>query len=268
MKKLIISGLLFVFLGIAIYANDQFGLLSLAGLNGKGLAAKEVKGDLAYIEASSDAVVDHTAWHQLLQKHVAPSGFVDYKSFLADKKKLEAYLVMLSTKIPTDKWSVQEQLAYYINAYNAYTVNLILDNYPVKSIKDINKPWNIDIVIIGDKELSLGALEHSILRKMNEPRIHFAINCASGSCPKLLNEAFTADHLDDQLNKVTKGFINSTNNIIGTDKVELSKIFKWYKGDFMDGDLITYINQYADIKIGPNAKISYKEYDWNLNGSW
>jgi len=268
MKKFILSGLIFILIGIAIYANNQYGLLAMAGLNGKGLAAKGVKGGLAYMDASSTTVVDHSAWHRLLQKHVSTNGFVDYKGFLGNQKKLKAYLNMLSTTIPSDKWSVQEQLAYYINAYNAHTVNLILDNYPVKSIKDINKPWNIDIVKIGDKELSLGALEHSILRKMNEPRIHFAINCASGSCPKLLNEAFTADRLDDQLNQVTKGFINSMNNTISKDKVELSKIFKWYKSDFMDGDLIAYINQYADMKIGPDAKIRYKEYDWTLNGSW
>ena len=109
---------------------------------------------------------------------------------------------MLSENEPTEVWSVQELLAYYINTYNAYTVNLILDNYPLKSIKDISGPWTKAIIPIGDNKLSLGGLENGILRKMNEPRIHFAINCASYSCPKLLNEAFTASRIDEQLEQV------------------------------------------------------------------
>lgn len=99
---------------------------------------------------------------------------------------------MLSAQAPDKTWSVQELLAYYINLYNAYTVDLILKNYPVKSIKDLNGPWTKAIVPIGDIRMSLGGIENSILRKMNEPRIHFALNCASVSCPKLLNEAYSA----------------------------------------------------------------------------
>lgn len=268
MKMIAISTGLILLLLAGVYTNDRYGLVAMAGFGGEGLPTKEVNGSLKSHRNSSSIKIDHSEWTSLLKKHVDNHGLVDYQGFLQDKKELEGYLSRLAAQVPSDTWSVQEQLAYYINAYNANTVNLILDNYPVKSIKDINKPWNIDIVKIGDKEISLGALEHSILRKMNEPRIHFAINCASGSCPRLLNEAFTADRLDDQLNTVTKGFINSKNNTISKEKVELSKIFKWYKGDFMDGDLINYINQYADVHIDSKAKISYKEYDWNLNGSW
>lgn len=268
MKIFAISTGFILLLLASTYANDRYGLVAMAGFGGEGFPTKEVNGSLKLSPNNSSIKIDHSEWTSLLKKYVAPSGFVDYKGFLTNKKKLEAYLAMLSKQIPSDKWSIQEQLAYYINSYNAHTVNLILENYPVKSIKDINKPWNIDIVNIGDKEISLGDLEHSILRKMNEPRIHFAINCASGSCPKLLNEAFTADRLDDQLNTVTKEFINSKNNTIGKERLELSKIFKWYKGDFMDGDLVTYINQYTNVTIDSKAKINYKEYDWNLNGSW
>lgn len=239
----------------------------MAGLNGKGLAAKEVKGNLKSNTSSSAFIIDHSSWTLLLNTYVDENGLVDYKRFVLDKEKLAHYLNALSQKVPTDKWSVQEQLAYYINLYNAHTVHLILENYPVKSIKDINGAWTKDFVQIGNKEISLGALEHSILRKMNEPRIHFAINCASGSCPKLLNEAFTADKLDGQLNTVTLGFINSDNNTITQDKVELSRIFKWFKNDFFDGNLTKYINQYSDVTISPESKIRYQEYDWNLNGN-
>jgi hypothetical protein len=247
------------------YANNRFGLLSMAGLNGKGLPTKTVKGSLASASIISVIHVDHSQWTQLLKKYVTNEGKVDYKGFLQDKSHLDDYLNALAKQVPTNDWSVQEQLAYYINLYNAQTVNLILKNYPIKSIKDIDGPWTKDFIKIGEKELSLGALEHSILRKMNEPRIHFAINCASGSCPKLLNEAYTPEKLEEQLEKVTHGFINSGNNTISSNKLELSRIFKWYKGDFKNGELIQFIDPYTEVKIDPKAKISYKEYDWSLN---
>lgn len=266
MQKIMISVGLLLFIAITLYANDKFGLLSMAGLNGKGLSTKEVKGDLKSSCHYSAVKIDHSVWSRLLQKYVDNKGLVDYNGFINEKQELEEYLKTLSKQVPADDWSIQEQLAYYINAYNAYTVYLILENYPVQSIKDIKGAWTKDIVRIGNKEISLGALEHSILRKMNEPRIHFAINCASGSCPKLLNEAFNADDLDEQLNKVTYAFINSRNNTITKDHIELSKIFKWYKSDFFNGDLVAYINQYSKESIPAGAKIKYKEYNWNLNG--
>ncbi len=268
MKKIRIATLFSLLVGLTIYANNQYGLLSLVGMNGQGLALKAVTGDLKNITDSTALNVDHGVWDQLLRKHVDPTGFVDYKGFLADKKRLQTYLDALAELEPSNSWSVHEQLAYYINAYNAYTVLLILQNPEVKSIKDIDGAWTKDIVKIGAKKISLGALEHSVLRKMNEPRIHFAINCASGSCPMLRNEAFTAQGLDAQLESVAKGFVNSPNNTLAPDQVQLSKIFKWYKGDFMQGDLIAYINRYAALKIAATAKIRYKEYDWALNGSW
>ena len=265
MKKMVITASILLLVGAIFYANHRYGLLSMAGLNGKGLAAKTVKGSLASSSTSSVIHVDHSQWAELLKKYVTDEGNVDYKGFLQDKSKLEDYLNSLSTQVPTNDWSVQEQLAYYINLYNAQTVDLILSNYPLKSIKDIDGPWTKDIIKIGEKVLSLGALEHSILRKMNEPRIHFAINCASGSCPKLLNEAYTPEKLEEQLEEATRGFINSDNNTISPDKLELSRIFKWFKGDFKNGKLISFIDLYAKVKIDPKANINYKEYDWSLN---
>jgi len=262
---MVITASILLFIGAIFYANNRFGLLSMAGLNGKGLPAKTVKGSLASEPNISVVHVDHSQWTALLKKYVTDEGKVDYKRFLQDKSKLDNYLNALATQVPTNDWSVQEQLAYYINLYNAQTVHLILRNYPLKSIKDIDGPWTKDIVKIGDKELSLGALEHSVLREMNEPRIHFAINCASASCPKLLNVAYTPEKLDKQLEKVTLDFINSDNNSISNDKLELSRIFKWYKGDFKNGELIQFIDPYTEVKISPKAKIEYKEYDWSLN---
>lgn len=209
----------------------------------------------------------HQTWNVLLQKNVAENGDVNYKGFLKDIDQLEGYLSLLQQNAPAKNWSKNEKLAYYINLYNAGTVKLILDNYPTQSIKDINAPWDKKIVAIGDDKFSLGAIEHKILRKMNEPRIHFAINCASYSCPKLLNNAFLANTMEEQLQTATKEFIGDvTRNKITTDNVQLSEIFKWFKSDFTeDGTLVDFINKYSKTKIASDAKIKYTDYNWSLN---
>tara|TARA_R110002124_G_scaffold99337_1_gene245312 strand:- start:44574 stop:45377 length:804 start_codon:yes stop_codon:yes gene_type:complete len=243
-------------------------LLSAAGISSQGQPTKEVPQDLTSTTANSVVNIDHSSWDKLLKKHVNNDGLVDYKGFAQDQAALDSYLKMLSSYTPNDNWSVQELLAYYINIYNAYTVDLILDNYPVKSIKDIDGPWTKGIVPIGDKNLSLGGIENGILRKMNEPRIHFAINCASISCPKLLNEAYTAARINEQLDKATTQFINSDKNDISADNPKLSSIFDWYKKDFIVGgeqNIIGYVNKYSEVKINSNAEVTFKDYDWNLN---
>ena len=242
-------------------------LISSAGLSSKGLPTAEAPAELPSETSASEIIVDHSAWNTLLQKYVSKEGLVNYKGLAKDQQKLNEYLQMLSKNKPTKDWSVQEQLAYYINSYNANTVKLILNNYPTKSIKDIDGAWTKDIVNIGDVKISLGGIENSILRKMNEPRIHFAINCASVSCPKLLNEAFTASKINEQLDKVTKDFINSDKNDISKNSVKLSSIFDWYKKDFtLDGKtVLDYINKYSEVKVASGTAISYKDYNWNLN---
>ncbi len=211
--------------------------------------------------------VDHAAWDTLLQKHVDAEGNVDYKGFAKDRTALADYLKVLGQFPIADDADKNERLAYYINLYNAGTIQLILENYPLTSIKDISRPWGKNVIPIGDDMYSLGAIEHKILRKMNEPRIHFAINCASYSCPKLLNEAYTANKIDAQLEQTTKNFINDPKrNTIETDKVTLSKIFNWFKKDFTkNGSLLEYVDRYAKTTIDKNAKINYRNYDWSLN---
>lgn len=209
---------------------------------------------------------DHTLWQFLLQQHVDDKGQVDYQGFVKDRQILEGYLKLIKEDQPTQTWSKNEKLAYYINAYNAYTVLLILDNYPTESIKKIKKPWDQELIPLHDDMISLGDLEHNILRKMEEPRIHFAINCASASCPKLSNKAYEAKGLDKQLESATKDFINSERNQISREQLKLSKIFKWYKNDFLDGDVRTYIKNYTEVDIASNADIDYLDYDWGLNG--
>lgn len=268
MKKFLLSAGALLIIGIAFFAFNGCTLLSAAGLSSKGLSAKEAPRELTSTTANSSINLDHSGWTKLLQKYVDSNGDVNYKAFKNDRKELDKYLNMLSKNIPDNTWSVQEQLAYYINLYNAHTVALILDNYPLKSIKDLSGPWTKAIAPVGDVKMSLGGIENSILRKMNEPRIHFAINCASISCPKLLNEAYTAGKINEQLDRVTREFINSDKNNIKEGSAQISSIFDWYKKDYLVhgiGSVREYVNQYSDIKIKEGATISFKDYNWNLN---
>tara|TARA_R110000868_G_scaffold227679_5_gene480712 strand:+ start:804 stop:1688 length:885 start_codon:yes stop_codon:yes gene_type:complete len=212
----------------------------------------------------------HQLWNELLEKHVSENGNVNYKSFKTDHKKLLDYIYVLNLAKSNDafqSFSKEEKLAYWINAYNAFTIDLMLRNYPIKSIKDIKNPWDQRLWKLGEKWYNLNDIEHQILRKMDEPRIHFAIVCASYSCPELQNEAYQASNLDAQLTKATKEFLHdSDRNNISENNLELSKIFQWFAKDFkQNGSLIDFLNQYSDIKISEKAKKSFKDYNWDLN---
>ncbi|WP_378186404.1 DUF547 domain-containing protein [Aquimarina sp. W85] len=212
--------------------------------------------------------IDHSSWDRILKIYVYPNGDVNYKGLKKNRVILQRYLEYLSRMNPNKNWSKQELLAFYINLYNAYTIDLIVENYPVSSIKDIRGAWTKDIVPLGNKMLSLSKIEHEILRKMNEPRIHFAINCASVSCPKLLNEAFTASKINKQLDKATREFINSDKNIITANSLQLSSIFDWYKKDYLingNRSIIDFINPYTTVPISTTAKIRFLKYNWSLN---
>ncbi len=211
--------------------------------------------------------VSHSVFNTLLNKNVTTSGVVNYAGF-KENTEFENYLKALSTAQPKNSnWSKNEKLAYWINVYNAYTIKLINTNWPVKSIKDINDPWGHKFFSIGGEKTSLNDVEHEILRKMGEPRIHFAIVCASYSCPKLLNAAYTADKLESQLTAQTKSFLADTKrNKISASKGELSEIFNWFKSDFTaNGTLIDFINKYSATKLNANATISHLPYNWDLN---
>ncbi len=220
-------------------------------------------------------VPSHQQWDKLVKKNVDASGMVSYKGFEKDRAEMDAYLKTLSDNAPQSSWSENEQKAYWINAYNAFTVALILKHYPVKSIKDIggkiykvNTPWDIKFINIGGKKYDLNNIEHGILRKkFDDPRIHFALVCASISCPRLRNEAYTAAQLNAQLEDAGKDFLNDkSKNRVSAQKAELSKYFSWYKGDFTkNGSLADYINKYSVTKINTNTKIGSLDYNWSLN---
>jgi len=225
------------------------------------------KNNFAMEVTSYGTIVNHTTWNQLLKKHVSDQGKVDYLGFKKDLIELNAYLDWLSKSKPSETWSKDQLMAFWINAYNALTIKLIVDRYPISSIKDIYSPWNIKVITIANKTLSLNNIEHDILRKMGDPRIHFGIVCASISCPKLQNEAFNTQNTNRLLNKASKEFLaDSTKNELTTDAAELSKIFKWFAKDFkQEGSLIDFLNKFADIRIASNATISFKDYNWGLN---
>jgi len=253
---------------ILIACLQNCSLFSAAGIGSQGQPIVKVVPPLQSTTKGSLVNLDHSQWDVLLKKYVNNKGLVNYIGFKKDQAALQSYLQMLSLQQPNDKWSAQELLAYYINLYNAHTVNLIVENYPVKSIKDINGAWIRAIVPIGKNELSLASIENGVLRKMNEPRIHFAINCASISCPNLLNEAFTAAKINEQLDKASRNFITSDKNSISANRPQLSSIFDWYKKDYKvngKSNVIAFINQYSSTKISAAAVIEYKEYNWNLN---
>ncbi|MGB0431278.1 MAG: DUF547 domain-containing protein [Bacteroidia bacterium] len=216
---------------------------------------------------------NHSTWNNLLKEHVSPYGNVDYKGFKNDEKILDAYLDQLKSEYPTKTWTRNDKMAYWINCYNAFTVKAILNHYPIKSITEI-KPdnaksiWKLKWITIEGNLLSLDQIENEILRpNFNDARIHFAINCASVSCPPLRNEAFVAGKLNDQLNQQTRMFFADTKrNKITSNNAQLSQIFDWFSTDFKtNGSLVSFVNKYSKIKINPNTKITYLDYDWSLN---
>ena len=209
----------------------------------------------------------HNIWDGLLKKHVSSTGKVNYTGFKKDKQQLDAYLALLSENAPKSNASRNDQIAFWINAYNAFTVDLIIDNYPISSILklDDGKTWHVKRITIGGKKYALNDIEKNILiGRFKEGRIHFAINCAAQSCPPLKNKAWNGKTLNADLDRASKDFINNSKyNQFAKKTAKLSRIFEWYSADF--GDVTTFINKYANTPIGKKTKVSYNEYDWDLN---
>ncbi len=229
---------------------------------------------------------EHTAWSALLSEY-ARDGEVDYGG-LKERglPALEAYLRALEAVSPADYsgFTREQQLAFWVNAYNAYMARLILKHYPLKSVRKIGllplaafRERFIPIKAVGDERMSLNDIEHTQLReKLDDPRIHFALVCASKSCPKLWSEAYRASTLGAQLDAAARGFMadgfrNQIDPASGTAKV--SSIFKWYRGDFTKGGrtLGAYMAQYAepavaDFLLKKGDAMEFLDYDWSLNG--
>ena len=220
--------------------------------------------------------VDNSIYAGLLKKYVE-NGRVNYAGFKSEETKLDDYLKLLET-VDSKSLSKDEQFAFYINAYNAWTIKLILSRYPqVKSIKDLGNifksPWKKEIVRIDGDVMTLDHVEHDILRpRFKDPRVHFAINCAAISCPPLRSEPFQGDILGAQLDDSTRSFLNDQKNYkFDGNNFYVSRIFKWFAADF-NNDILGFYMKYADgdlrqkLKANQNKiEIKYLDYDWGLN---
>ena len=240
---------------------------------------------------------DHSGWNSLLERHVKSSEAghatrVDYRALLKERPALRLYLQRASTvtRESFEQWSRAERLAFLINLYNAHTVELILSAYPLASIRDLrflfSSPWQKEIVPLFGEMVSLDEIEHGMIRAdgaFAEPRIHFAVNCASIGCPALAGEAYTAEKLEDQLESATVHFLSDrSRNRLDGKTVRVSKIFKWYHQDFERGwggyrSLAQFFARYrnalglSDIQAGQlingEIDITFLDYDWSLNES-
>jgi Protein of unknown function, DUF547 len=262
-----------------------------------GLLTAAALGTLAPRPAAAQSF-DHThaAWTALLKKHVVLLGGgkasqLRYAGMAADRSALKAYTDSLSAvgSAAFNAFTKPQQMAFLINAYNAFTVELILTRYPqLASIKDLgsllSNPWKPKFIKLLGTEMSLDNIEHDTLRvrgRFDDPRIHFAVNCASIGCPMLREEAFVADRLEAQLEEQTLRFMSDrSRNRYADGKLLLSKIFDWYGDDFKLGHkgiaslpafAARYANQLADapadrerIKAG-TVEIGFLDYDWKLN---
>ena len=243
----------------------------------------------------------HSAFDEILNKSVIEKGFqtaVDYDYLHNNLAPLDKYLASLEgvSEKEFEGWNKNDQMAFLINLYNAFTLKLILNNYPdIESIRDLgglffNSPWDIEFFTLFGEKTNLDHIEHGILRvKYNEPRIHFAVNCASKGCPALQKKAFVGDVLDEQLENAARQFLQDPErNRFDKDKkrLEISSIFKWFAGDFTKkGSVQNYVAPYIsdDPEIQALLKdksssggiggalnknsvnVKYLKYDWSLN---
>lgn len=251
---------------------------------------------MAFTSAAN--ALDHDDWNQLLERFVSTtesgsSTTIDYAGIKTQREQLQDYLSQLSDVEAEafSRWPETERLAFLINAYNAWTVELILGKYPdIESIKDIGgwfgSPWKQAIAPLLGKTRTLDEIEHEMIRgsgDFNEPRIHFAVNCASIGCPALRREAYVADELEAQLEAQTMSFLgDQSRNGWRGDSLHISPIFKWYRGDFEAGwrntdSLNDFLARYADaLDLTADQKqallrgevtIRFTDYDWRLNDS-
>ncbi|WP_162910647.1 DUF547 domain-containing protein [Hymenobacter oligotrophus] len=224
-------------------------------------------------------VADQPAYEALLKRHVLPDGRVNYEGLADDEEVLMAYLQSLSSRPPLPSWSRYDQAAFWLNTYNAYTLYLAAQYYPVERLSDIKiksvggyrSLWDAPEVNIGGKQYTLKQIEREILPELlpNDPRRHFALHCGAASSPKLLPEAYEGNRLDAQLSLQASRFINDpVLNVLAPDSAQLSSLFDWYAADFgTPAQLLEFINRYAATGLSSSTAVSYVPYDWTLNDS-
>lgn len=234
--------------------------------------------------ANSAKTIDHSEWDALLKAYVEPGqdglNRVNYPRFKAEgRAKLKAYLGKLQAA-DVAGLNRQEQFAFWVNLYNAKTIDVVLERYPVKSIRDIDisglfadGPWGAAVLKVQGYDLTLDNIEHGILRKVwSDPRVHYAVNCASVGCPNLAADAYTGATLEAMLDKAARSYVNSPRGVrFETDKLTLSSIYKWFAKDFGSDtkQVLAHLGRYAEPdlakRLSQTDKISGYGYDWSLN---
>jgi len=258
---------------LAVVAESQFGFVDK--LATRFLGPPQVKLTENF-KNDSDVTFDHSKFHGLLEAHVDKDGWVDYAAIQMNSAELDAYLTTLAAADPTSLGR-DERLAFLINSYNAFTLKLIVENYPLKSIKDIpgKKRWDAVRWDIAGHRYSLNQIEHELIRpNFAEPRIHFALVCAAAGCPPLRSEAFTGEKLELQLAAQTE-YVHGHETWLKLDtsgnRLALTKLYKWYGDDFKQtsGSVVGFIRENTkrlnQAAAGSSPRISWLDYDWSLN---
>ena len=239
-------------------------------------------------DPGATATIDHGEWSAFLSRYLSvrdpgPNRMAYDQVSDADKKRLDDYLASLSAT-PISRYARDEQRAYWINLYNALTVKIVLQHYPVKSIRDIDispgffsvGPWGKKLISVEGEPLSLDDIEHRILRPIwKDPRIHYAVNCASLGCPSLMPQAFTASNTEELLDRGAQDFINSSHGARFDDnnRLTVSSIYDWYQEDFGadEAGVIAHLRAYAlaplAAKLATVDEVYDYDYDWSLNGT-
>lgn len=233
-------------------------------------------------DPTSTARIDHSVWSRFLERYLV-QGEVNRIRYAevtqADREALDAYVAGLAA-LPIGKYSRAEQLAYWIDLYNALTVRLVLEHYPIESIRDIDispgllavGPWDKDLVTIEGKRVSLNDIEHRILRPIwNDPRLHYALNCAALGCPNLQPTAFAADNADRLMDHAARDFINTRGARVIDGRLIVSSIYAWFTEDFggSEASVLQHLRRYASpplaARLAAFRKIDGDSYDWRLN---
>ena len=236
-------------------------------------------GCCVFAAAGSASALDHShaAFATILKQHVT-NGLVNYRALKENPAELKTYLAQMDAVREAEfkQWSREQQLAFLINLYNASVLKLIIQHYPVKSIKNIGgwlgKVWDVEVVPLFGNVTGLGYLEHELIRKYNEPRIHFALVCGALGCPELRAEPYVAGRLDAQLAEQGRRFFRDTskNRVdAGGQTIYLSPIFKWFADDFKQhsGSVVKFVQIYRPDLPAAQWKIRYTDYNWSLNDS-
>lgn len=232
---------------------------------------------LAGPRVRAENTADRALYAALLTQHLK-QGAVDYRGLKEDEGQLDRYLDALSRVTP-ESLSPAARFAFWVNAYNAWTLKLILNHYPgITSIKEaggwLRSPWKIRFVRQQDRQLTLDEIEHDILRaQFKDPRVHFAVNCASKGCPSLYPEPFNGTDLERQLDDAARNFINDPARYrLEGETLYISRIFEWFGEDF-GNDPLGFVRRYAQgglaaqlTREGNHLKVAYLDYDWSLNG--